>query len=159
MKKFATSLIFLLVFLNSYGQEWINSKNPFKDPTPTPTWKTGNFLEVVYELDLKASPDTANLKDWVTINDININSLSTDFVIGTKSYKVDFPGVSVVGGKFKFKLYGPDYDVNQTIRRNNWKSLTYQLKYTIKGLKNETVSSTHNNDGYKGIEGTITVNR
>lgn len=152
-------LLFLVLSLPGFSQEWININNPFKDPTPTPRWKAGDYIEIIYELDLRSSPDTSDIKDWVTINDVRAIKLATEFSIGSRSYKVDHPGMAVSNGNFRFRLYGPDFDDNQSIKKKNWKFITNNLFYSIKDKGYETKSVKHTNDAYVGTEGTIIVNR
>ena len=153
-------LAFFLTFAAPlFCQDWVNVNSPFRDPTPSPTWKTGNFIEILYELDRKNEPETTDLKDWIQINDLIVTSLTTEFSIGAKTYKVELPGTSVVGGVYRFRIYGHDYDEDQTIREKNWKYLSYKLSYSGNDIKKSTQLVQHNNQAYQGAEGNISINR
>jgi hypothetical protein len=157
--KTATLIFFLLLCVSSNGEQWLDINHPFKDDTPTPIWKSGNYIEIVYELDLIDKLDSNRLKDYISPYEISVGYMSTEFLIGVKSYTKEHPGVVLSGGKFTFRLNGYDFEENKVITRDNWKLLAYHIGYSLKGINKSTFRVTFNNNAFRGIEGTLRISR
>jgi hypothetical protein len=158
--KISLALALLFISQLAFSQDsYFNQNQPFVDETPNPVFnQQEKYIEIVYELDLKTAPDPSNPTDWVKLNNnIHIVSLKTDIEIGNKTYTVNIPGVSIMTGKFTFRIHGYNFNQTEQLSRTNWQYINFSLNFEANNIIKSTSEQKFRNEVATATKGSILV--